>query len=91
VVFAWKRKMDVAFGVALGSSTQIALFCLPAMVLLGIPFGQPLDLLVGVFEVGVLFLAQLLVMQVVQDGSTNWLEGVMLIIAYLVICAAYFV
>ena len=29
IAMAWKGKMDLAFGVALGSSTQIALFVIP--------------------------------------------------------------
>lgn len=28
--------------------------------------------------------------QVCEDGSTNWLEGAMLIIAYAIICIAYY-
>ena len=44
VTVAWKGKMDLAFGVALGSSTQIALFVVPLMVIIGWLIGQPLDL-----------------------------------------------
>jgi len=90
ILFAWRCKMDVAFGVALGSSTQIALFAVPTMVLLAIPLGQPLDLFFGAFEIGVLFVSALLVASVCEDGSTNWLEGAMLIIAYAIICIAYY-
>jgi len=90
ILFAWRCKMDVAFGVALGSSTQIALFAVPAMVLLAIPLGQPLDLYFGVFEIGVLFVSVLLVASTCEDGQTNWLEGAMLIIAYAIICIAYY-
>jgi Ca2+:H+ antiporter len=32
VAMAYKKKMDLAFGCALGSSTQIALFVIPLMV-----------------------------------------------------------
>ena len=35
VTVAWKGKMDLAFGVALGSSTQIALFVVPLMLIIG--------------------------------------------------------
>lgn len=50
IVMASKNKMDLALGVALGSSTQIALFVIPLMVLLGAAIGQPLDLFFGTFE-----------------------------------------
>ena len=42
--------MDLAFGVALGSSTQIALFVIPTMVIIGWGVGQPLDLYFGIYE-----------------------------------------
>jgi Ca2+:H+ antiporter len=50
VVMAFRLKMDLALAVAQGSSTQIALFVVPVMVLLGWLIGQPLDLDFGLFE-----------------------------------------
>jgi len=50
VVMARRLKMDLALSVAQGSSTQIALFVVPVMVLLGWAIGQPLDLMFGTFE-----------------------------------------
>ena len=47
---AFRLKMDLALAVAQGSSTQIALFVVPVMVLLGWLIGQPLDLDFGLFE-----------------------------------------
>ena len=90
IVMAYRQKMDVAFGVALGSSTQIALFAIPLMVLVAIPVGQPLLLSFGTFGTVVVFLAARIVSQICEDGETNWLEGAMLIVAYFVICSAYF-
>ena len=75
IVMAWKGKMDLAFGVALGSSTQIALFVLPLMVMIGWAIDQPLDLYFGTFETATTFLSSLIVFFVVQNGQTNWLEG----------------
>ena len=88
VVMANKGKMDLAFGVALGSSTQIALFAVPLMVLVAIPLGQPLSLDFGPFETAMIFLSALIVSQIVEDGETNWLEGAMLLAAYLIVCLA---
>jgi len=90
VTMAYKGKMDVALGVALGSSTQIALFVIPVMVILGWVMGQPLDLHFGTFETCITFLSSLIVFFVVQNGETNWLEGVMLLFAYGIICYAFF-
>jgi len=90
IVMAYKNKMDLALGVALGSSTQIALFVIPLMVLLGIPLGQPLDMMFGVFETAVTFFAALIVFMTAIDGETNWLEGAMLLTTYCIICFAFF-
>ena len=85
-----KRPLDVAFGVALGSSTQIALFVIPVMVVIGWVIQQPLDLFFGPFPTAVTFLSTNLVFMVVQNGETNWLEGAMLLMTYLIICIAFF-
>jgi len=90
VVMAYKGKMDVALGVALGSSTQIALFVIPLMVIIGWAMDEPLDLRFGTFETCITFLSSLIVFFVVQNGETNWLEGAMLLFAYGIICFAFF-
>jgi len=90
VVAAYKGKMDLALGVALGSSTQIALFVTPAMVLAGWGMGQPFDLYFGVFPTWIVFLTSLVMFFVVQSGDTNWLEGAMLLFTYLIICFAFY-
>ena len=44
---SYKGKMDLALSVALGSSTQIALFVIPAMVVYGWCISQPMSLMFG--------------------------------------------
>jgi len=90
VVMALRLKMDLAISVALGSSTQIALFVIPVMVLLGWAIGQPLDLVFGSFETVITFLSAVIVAGIVNDGRTNWLEGMMLLASYIIICSAFF-
>jgi len=90
ITMAAKGKMDLAFGVALGSSTQIALFVIPLMVLVSWAMGKSLDLFFGNFETAVMFMSSLIVSHVVGDGESNWLEGVMLLFAYAIICFAFF-
>ncbi|EOD14085.1 H+/Ca2+ exchanger [Emiliania huxleyi CCMP1516] len=90
IVMAWKGKMDLAFGVALGSSTQIALFVVPLMVIIGWAIDQPLTLVFGVYETIITFLSVLIVSHIVSDGETNWLEGTMLLFTYFIICFAFF-
>lgn len=49
-VVAVKNKMDLAMGVAIGSSIQIALLVTPALVMLGWAIGQPMTLHFGSCE-----------------------------------------
>ena len=90
IIMAAKGKMDLAFGVALGSSTQIALFVIPLMVLLGYFMDRQLDLFFGVYETTITFLSCIIVASTVQDGETNWLEGTMLVFAYFIICLSFY-
>lgn len=77
---AIKDKMDLAIGVAIGSSLQIALLVLPLMVLfswwgVGAGTGETLTLAFDGFQVSVLFIGIVLVNYLIQDGESHWLEG----------------
>jgi Ca2+:H+ antiporter len=78
-IVAYKGKMDLAIGVAIGSSLQIALFLTPFLVILGWIIGQPMSLHFQGFETVVFFLSVLVVNYLIQDGKSNWLEGAMCI------------
>lgn len=92
VTVAVKDKMDLAIGVAVGSSMQIALLVLPFTVVLGWIIGGDkagsMTLYFDGFQITVLFVAVLLVNYLIQDGKSHWLEGVLLQILYLIIAVA---
>lgn len=75
VVVAWKDKMDLAIGVAVGSSLQIALFVTPFLVILGWIVDVPMTLDFHTFETVTFFIAGLVVTYLIQDGKSNYLEG----------------
>lgn len=77
IVVAVKDKMDLAMGVAIGSSMQIALLVTPFLVILGWIIDQPMTLHFEIFETVVFFLSILVVAYVIQDGKSNYLEGAM--------------
>jgi len=54
-----KDKMDLAIGVAVGSSMQIALLVTPLMVLLGWIIGSDMSLFFNTFETAILFITVL--------------------------------
>lgn len=85
VVVAMKDKMDLAIGVAIGSSMQIALLVTPFLVILGWIIHQPMTLHFEIFETVVFFLAVLVTNYLISDGKSNYLEGAMLIGMYIII------
>ncbi|KUJ21740.1 Calcium/proton exchanger [Mollisia scopiformis] len=91
VVVAVKDKMDLAMGVAIGSSMQIALLVTPFLVILGWIIDQPMTLHFETFETVVFFLSVLVVTYVIQDGKSNYLEGAMLLGLYIIIALAFLV
>lgn len=92
VIFAAKNRVDVTLEIAVGSSTQIAMFVAPILVFVSLAIGHPMDFVFTAFEVTVVMLATLIVAVISLDGRSNWLEGVQLFGAYIVIAAAaYFV
>lgn len=90
VVVATKNKMDLSLGIAVGSSTQIALFVAPLLVFLGLLMGQPMNLLLSPFELILLGLAVFIVNIIALDGESNWLEGAQLLSAYGIAAIALF-
>ncbi|KAH8597390.1 Sodium/calcium exchanger protein-domain-containing protein [Bisporella sp. PMI_857] len=82
VVVASKNKMDLAIGVAVGSSIQIALFVTPFIVLLGWAMGKDMSLYFTLFETVSLFVSAFIVNFLVLDGRSNYLEGSLLCSAY---------
>jgi Ca2+:H+ antiporter len=71
VTVAIKDKMDLAIGVAVGSSMQIALLVLPLMVIIGWIIGQDMTLVFDDFQIAVLFVAVILVNYLIADGKSR--------------------
>lgn len=88
-MFAWRNKMDISMGVAVGSSVQICLFVVPLCVMLGWMVGADLDLNFHAFETATLFFTVLVVAMVVQDGQSHWLQGMLLILAYVIVAVGF--
>ncbi len=90
VTVALKNKMDLSIGIAIGSSTQIALFVAPLLVFVSLLFATRMNLLFNPFELVAISLAVLIVNLLVLDGESNWYEGVQLLLAYAIIAIAFF-
>ncbi len=90
VMMALKDKMDVAFGIAVGSSIQIALFVAPVLVLCSLGMDKPMDLVFSEPEVMAVIISVLVVGQISQDGESHWLEGVQLLSVYTILAFVFF-
>ncbi len=89
VVAAHRGKTDLAFQIALGSSTQIALLVAPLLVFAGAFLGTPgMNLVFPPFEVAGLGIAVVTSAIITLDGESHWFEGVQLLALYAMVAAA---
>ncbi|KAH7866037.1 hypothetical protein Vadar_014634 [Vaccinium darrowii] len=91
IMFAMKDKLDITLGVAIGSSTQISMFVIPFCVVVGWLMGKPMDLNFQLFETATLFITVIVVAFMLQEGTSNYFKGLMLILSYLIVAASFFV
>jgi Ca2+:H+ antiporter len=85
ILMAMRNKMDLAIGIAVGSSLQIALFVAPVLVFASYMFGTPMDLEFTIPEIVAVIVAIGIVGQISGDGESNWLEGAQLLSVYIVL------
>jgi len=72
VTVAVKDKMDLAIGVAVGSSMQVSLFLIPLLVVIGWIMGkEDMTMSFDGFQVAVLFVSILLVNYLIGDGKSK--------------------
>jgi Ca2+:H+ antiporter len=90
VTAARRDEMTLAVEIAVGSSAQIALFVAPALVLYSFAIGRPMSLLFDAFEITAIALSVVATAIVVQDGESNWVEGLQLLSVYLILALAFY-
>ncbi|MFQ6107001.1 MAG: calcium/proton exchanger [Thermoplasmata archaeon] len=90
VMMARKNKMNLSVQIATSSGTQIALFVAPILVFASLLFGAPMTLDFGIFEVVTIALSVAIVHMVSSDGESNWFEGAMLVVVYLIVAVGFF-
>ena len=91
VMLAMKDRMELAMGIAIGSSLQIALLVAPLVVIASHFIGpRPMDLIFTPAEVVAIFLAVLITGQIASDGESNWIEGVQLLAVYMIMAIVFY-
>jgi Ca2+:H+ antiporter len=91
VIFAFKNKLDITLGVALGSATQIAMFVVPSSVIVSWILGISMDLNFNLLETGSLAVSIILTAFTLQDGTSHYMKGFVLLLCYVVIGACFFI
>lgn len=90
VWMAWKNRMDLSLEIAVGSSLQVAMFVAPLLFAASLILQHPMPLIFSWAELASLVSAVLLVVVLMVDGESNWLEGAMAVGAYLVMAVGFF-
>jgi Ca2+:H+ antiporter len=89
---AYDNQINMALAHVLGASIQTALFNAPLTVLVGWGLGVGMNYNFAIFDAVALVLAVLAVGSFLRDKQSNYLEGVLCIMTYVIIaiCAYYF-
>jgi Ca2+:H+ antiporter len=90
ILLAAKDKMDVAIEIAIGSSTQIALFVAPMLVFISLILGEPMNLIFTGIEIAAVAASASILGFIVLDGRSNWIEGLQLVSAYVIMAISFF-
>ncbi|KAJ6895638.1 vacuolar cation/proton exchanger 3-like [Populus alba x Populus x berolinensis] len=91
VIFAFKNKLDISLGVALGSATQISMFVVPLCVVVAWTMNIDMDLDFSLLETGSLAFTIIITAFTLQDGTSHYMKGLLLFLCYIVIAACFFV
>ncbi|XP_051130399.1 vacuolar cation/proton exchanger 3-like isoform X2 [Andrographis paniculata] len=90
IIFAFKNKLDITLGVALGSATQISMLVMPLTVLISWMIGVRMGMDLSILETSVLGLSIVLTTFTLQDGTSHYLKGVVLMLCYIAIGTCFF-
>jgi Ca2+:H+ antiporter len=90
VWMAMKNKMDITMNIAIGSSTQIAMFVAPVLVFASLLLGHPITYIFTVPELTAIGFSVIITTFIAGDGKCHWLEGAQLLAAYAIIALAFY-
>lgn len=90
IIMAYKNKLEIAVEIAIGSTLQIAMFVAPILVLASLFFPTNMPLVFTVPELVSMATAVLLTIVIVNDGESNWFEGLTMLAAYLIMGIGFY-
>lgn len=88
---ARENKMDLSYQIAMGSCLQVGLMVAPLLVLASYVLNptNPMSLVFNIFEIASLGAAVIIAWASLNDGESNWLEGVMMLSVYAFFAAVF--
>lgn len=90
VLLAMKNKVGAAVEIAIGSSLQIALFVAPVLIFVSALMGNTMDIVFTPIELTAIGVSVFIASSVSRDGRTNWYEGFLLLMVYIILGVAFF-
>ncbi|XAR68821.1 hypothetical protein NMG60_11000196 [Bertholletia excelsa] len=90
IIFGFKNKLDICLGVSLGSATQVAMFVVPMSVVVAWIVGVDMNLDFNLLETSSLAISILVSAFALQDGTSHYVKGLVLLLCYIVIAACFF-
>jgi Ca2+:H+ antiporter len=91
ISMALDKRIGMVLAASAGSSIQIALLVGPILVLLSLVMPQRLDFVFSIVELAVLALATFLFGEMTKDGELVWLEGLLLVLLYVIMGGTVFI
>jgi len=87
---AWDNQMNFALSHVLGATIQTALLNTPLVVIVGWGLGKTMNLNFELFEIIIMILAIVVVGNFLRDQKSNYLEGALCVIIYVIIAISAF-
>jgi Ca2+:H+ antiporter len=90
VRFARANQVELALGVTVGASIQVALLVAPVLVFFGLLIDQDMNLLFSQFEIVAVMIAVVVTRDLTLDGRSTWFDGLLLIGVYCILGFGFF-
>ncbi|MEJ8304371.1 calcium/proton exchanger [Saccharibacillus sacchari] len=93
IMLAMKNKIGASVEIAVGSSLQISLFVAPVLIFVSFFMGGlsgTMDIVFSTIEIVAIAVSVFVAKSIIQDGETNWYEGLLLIAVYIILGVSFF-
>ncbi|WP_017814672.1 calcium/proton exchanger [Paenibacillus shenyangensis] len=90
IMLAMKNKIGASVEIAVGSSLQIALFVAPVLIFVSFFLGNTMDIVFTTLELVAIMVSVFIAKSIIQDGSTNWYEGTLLLVVYIILGVSFY-